>query len=432
MAFDIRKLFGLGAQNLLLQPAQSANGVQNMLMTQPGPTPAPVAPSQAMPAIDPQTTAAVAGPAPVAPQNPVQVAQAAPPSQGFGFGIDADRKAMLNDFFLGLAMGQSPEQSLALGAAQASKGKGERRSTNQTVDWLKKRGLAEDEAKMLASSPSALGEYVQQIYKPKKDDSLINAGGSLYNRETGEWITPPAGASRPTEYGLNLVYGKDKTGKTVAYQLSKDGTYKPFEPPQGIELTPGIVSNDLGTNVITRNKATGEIIDTQKKDVAGQAAEEKFGTSVGEAQAAIPAAEMTANMVGKQIQELKDDPYLDRMVGSFDSRLPNISSDAARVQGRMNQLQGGAFLQARQMLKGGGAITDYEGVKAEDAYARLQVAQNETDYRKALDDFNEAVQIGLRKLQRQAGQVSTTAAAPAQSASGGPVRRYNPETGRIE
>ena len=115
------------------------------------------------------------------------------------------------------------------------------------------------------------------------------------------------------------------------------------------------------------------------------------------------------------------------MLGPVDSLLPNVSEDAARVQGKMNQIQGGAFLQARQLLKGGGAITDYEGQKAEAAFARLAAAQNPEDYKAALDEFNYFVQQGLKKLEAQAAMTSKP-----QDASSGSTYTFNPETGELE
>jgi hypothetical protein len=108
------------------------------------------------------------------------------------------------------------------------------------------------------------------------------------------------------------------------------------------------------------------------------------------------------------------------MLGPMDSRLPNLSSDAARVQGKIDQLKGGAFLQARQMLKGGGAITDYEGQKAEAAFARMSTAQSVEDFNAALDEFNAAVQQGLAKLEAQAGGGVTPAQpqSPRQTSTG--------------
>jgi hypothetical protein len=71
---------------------------------------------------------------------------------------------------------------------------------------------------------------------------------------------------------------------------------------------------------------------------------------------------------------------------------------------RLDQLKGGAFLEARQLLKGGGQITDFEGKRAEAAMARLEVAQDEKAFDAALDDFNAAVQAGVKKLQTRSGR----------------------------
>lgn len=65
------------------------------------------------------------------------------------------------------------------------------------------------------------------------------------------------------------------------------------------------------------------------------------------------------------------------------------------------------------MLRNGGQITEVEGVKAENAMARLRAAQNETDYRSALQDFRDAVETGLAKLEAR----SKATTAPASLAS---------------
>ena len=75
----------------------------------------------------------------------------------------------------------------------------------------------------------------------------------------------------------------------------------------------------------------------------------------------------------------------------------------------MDQLQGTAFLEAYNMLRGGGQITEVEGKKAEAAMARLRTAQSEADYRAALMDFRNAVETGISKLEARAG---TTAFKP--------------------
>ena len=60
-----------------------------------------------------------------------------------------------------------------------------------------------------------------------------------------------------------------------------------------------------------------------------------------------------------------------------------------------------AFMQAREMLKNGGPITDFEGRKAEDAFSRMRAALEKGDqqqYLNALADFEESVAIGYQKL----------------------------------
>jgi len=120
------------------------------------------------------------------------------------------------------------------------------------------------------------------------------------------------------------------------------------------------------------------------------------------AAAAAPGELALFNTIEFQVNDLLNDPYLPNMLGPFQGRLPNVSAEAARVQGKMNQISGGAFLQARQLLKGGGAITDFESRKAEEAFLLMNTAQNEEDFRKAMQNFLDAVRAGLPKLQTAA------------------------------
>jgi hypothetical protein len=126
------------------------------------------------------------------------------------------------------------------------------------------------------------------------------------------------------------------------------------------------------------------------------------GTLGAEAAAAAPGALALFNTIEFQVNDLLNDPYLPNMLGPVQGRLPNVSAEAARVQGKMNQISGGAFLQARQLLKGGGAITDFESRKAEEAFLLMNTAQNEEDFRKAMQNFLDAVRAGLPKLQTDA------------------------------
>lgn len=231
-----------------------------------------------------------------------------------------------------------------------------------------------------------------------------------------------------TEYGLNPIVTQDEQGKYHLFQIPKDGG-KPKEVELPYGWTPQQQYLDTGTGFVPVPKqgtaASTEPVVT--KDVAGKAAETAVGEAAGAAKVALPGASQAAADVAAQVEALKSDPYLPNMLGPVDSRLPNVTADAARVQGKMDQIQSGAFLQARQLLKGGGAITDYEGKKAEEAFARLNAAQNPEDYKAALDEFNYFVQQGIKKLEAQAAM--TDKSAPAEE---GKTYTFNPETGELE
>ncbi len=229
---------------------------------------------------------------------------------------------------------------------------------------------------------------------------------------------------QPT-YGLTPQFGTDANGKTVMMQLGNDGSVKQVALPQGVQFSNKPIVSDAGTHFVLTDPITRQPVGMIPKNVAGAAAEKAVGTAAGEARAQIPGAEGMASQIGRQIDELANDPYLPNMVGPIASHLPNLTSDSARVQSRMDQLSGGAFLQARQMLKGGGAITDFESQKAEAAYARLNSAQSVADYRAALNEFKGAITAGLAKLKAQSGMVpgggqpAGTGGAPASSGQGG-------------
>ncbi|AVH44010.1 hypothetical protein [Agrobacterium tumefaciens] len=227
---------------------------------------------------------------------------------------------------------------------------------------------------------------------------------------------PKAEGLGGSEAGLNLVYGQDADGNTVAFQPLKGGGVRQVEVPAGIKLTPGISSNDLGTTVVTRNSRTGQVIDTREKDVAGAAEQTADGKARSEAKAALPAIQSASDQMLATIDSLANDAYLPNMLGPINSRTPNLTSDAARVQSKMDQINGQTFLQAFNALKGGGAITEIEGQKATEAMARLNTAQSLEDYQAALSELRGVVTRGIANARAKAN--GATAPAGNQTSSG--------------
>jgi hypothetical protein len=86
-------------------------------------------------------------------------------------------------------------------------------------------------------------------------------------------------------------------------------------------------------------------------------------------------------------------------------------TDAADFRALLDQIKGGTFLQAFQSLKGGGAITEVEGRKAEQAIARLATDQTEQGFVDALNELRLIATQAKARAQRKA-QGSTGNAGP--------------------
>lgn len=92
-------------------------------------------------------------------------------------------------------------------------------------------------------------------------------------------------------------------------------------------------------------------------------------------------------------------------------------SPAADFRAVLDQLRGGTFLQAFQSLKGGGAITQTEGTKAEQAIARLDTAQSDAEFIQALQELRDVAASLPVSVQRK-----LMAAGAAQPAAGNIAR----------
>jgi hypothetical protein len=288
--------------------------------------------------------------------------------------------------------------------------KAQTRQTNMTLEAI--RADAPDIAQGIEMGALTAGDgykmYLERR-KAQKGQGIINAGaGNLYNSETGEWLSAPGGGSEGVA-GLVPVWLQDENGNPVLGQMTKDGRVIRSEIDKG--LTP----------VGPYQKG----FEQQRGNAEGKAA--------GEAAGALPGVAQMAQKINAEVEDLKNDSSLSNVLGPWDGRTPAILPGSVRAQSKIDALKGGAFLQARQLLKGGGAITDYEGQKAEAAFARLNQAQSEEDFKQALDEFNFYVQQGLAKLQAQAGQQRMGGGyPPQQQAPQGQRLRFNPATGELE
>lgn len=167
--------------------------------------------------------------------------------------------------------------------------------------------------------------------------------------------------------GANQVSIDNRTGSTIA----------PAKPPNGMTNV-----TDIETGVVTQVPIKGGVV-----DIAAQ----KQVTN--------------ANNALETIDSALNHPGLNAAVGSIDSKFVSLSPDAVAFEAYHDQIKGKAFLAAFESLKGGGQITEVEGLKAEQATARLNLAQDEQDYKKALMDLKSVINDVLKRNQNVLGSI---------------------------
>lgn len=134
----------------------------------------------------------------------------------------------------------------------------------------------------------------------------------------------------------------------------------------------------------------------------------KVGPSIAEIQTSVSAAT-------DLIDDISKDKALPTVTGAIEggggnnvdefgvARRAYYGDAGLSVIQKIAQLQNTAWLAARDMLKGGGAITDYESKKAEGAMARLSRAQGDDEFKAALTDLRDAITEGAKKLEAANG-----------------------------
>jgi hypothetical protein len=84
------------------------------------------------------------------------------------------------------------------------------------------------------------------------------------------------------------------------------------------------------------------------------------------------------------IDDIYKDPALPNVTGMIQGRVPALSQAGTDLVVKIDQLKGKAFLQAFETLKGGGQITEREGLAATKAIARLERQQSPEAYKESL------------------------------------------------
>lgn len=241
------------------------------------------------------------------------------------------------------------------------------------------------------------------------------------NRTTRPFVIEMMKARAKTEggggdLGLSPQYGVDAEGNPVLIQLGKDGRGVKTVLPPGVTLSKEPIKLDAGTHFVLLDPITRQPVGQVEKNNEQAAYETGFGSAAGKAAAerieALPGVLSKADDMMTTIDGILNDPALDVSTGwlSWMQLIPG--TDQYRFGQRALQLQGQAFLQAFESLKGGGQITEVEGAKATQAIGRLSTAQKPEDYRDALNELRSIVNAAKERAQARGG--GNTAPSPVQ------------------
>jgi hypothetical protein len=210
----------------------------------------------------------------------------------------------------------------------------------------------------------------------------------------------------------NITWGRDAAGNWVPMQATRSGELVASRMPPNVQPVP-----------------VPELAEAK-------AAATERGQGQGKAQVDLPAVETNAALINRTLDQVQAAVDANpRMVGGVTGRLPNVTASANEAQSIIDQTSGKVFLQAYQGLRGGGAITEAEGQKAEAALSRLRTTAVGTDaYRRAINDVRVEIQAlaDLARKKAAVGRPAPNAAglAPASAAPQSRPRAVNPSTGQ--
>ena len=325
----------------------------------------------------------------------------------------------------GLGQGQNIQSGLSAGLAavpqakaldreNAEKAKADAKltaQTNATKAWIEQNypqfaHLPVEQAWELATAyekEKISGGSANELPNSVQEFEYARANG--FDGSYMEWLSGKGGA---TERSLTPTYLRDENGNIVIGQLDKGGSVTPSQLPEGYTA--------IDPFAMAGGK-TGATVDAK---------------TVGAARAALPGMETAVSIAQKAFELVRNDEKGRKAWFSQWGALPRGmyvqgGSDLANFQTNAGQTLAQAFSQARETLKGGGPITDYEGKAATEAYSRAESALRQGDeqaYLQAIDDMEAAILAGYQKLVDAAqgdptGGALTRAAPPAPAGNSG-------------
>lgn len=268
-------------------------------------------------------------------------------------------------------------------------------------------------------------------------NSSIQQQDPLYQAQLAQALAGPE-ANPETYFGTGIPI--DNGDGTISYgQFGNQGGFNIPELPDGASFLTPVSQLNTGTEFVDVDKFGNRTGGATSIDNFTPAQDAELGKVIGGAAAQVilelPSTIATTDNMVNSIDGILNDPALDASTGWLSWMQSVPGTDQYRFGQRALQLQGQAFLQAFDSLKGAGQITEVEGAKATQAIGRLSTSQNPADYRQALSELKGIISAAKQRAINSAGQVQlpgNSAIQPQQASPSGNVRVFNPATGRLE
>ena len=274
---------------------------------------------------------------------------------------------------------------------------------------LKKTNLEVDEKKL-------------GIMRERSKDLLQNTSNENFIAHTQEnvrdgLITPQQGQQAIQNY-TNIP--PNQRIAFINQNLAKaEEVYKMQETMRHNRTTEGIAGGHL--TVAQQTLAAANNPELQARLSAAKAGGTETGKATAQAAIALPGAIATGEEAIRKVDELVGAAPVKNAEGKLISAgtkphagfgqavgagIPGLKyipgTSVTDFNKRLEEIQGGAFLQAFNTLKGGGSITEAEGTKATQAINRMSTAQSEKEFNLAAREYQDVLRNGIARAKAKA------------------------------
>lgn len=283
------------------------------------------------------------------------------------------------------------------------------------------------------SPQQALAQALPQMRSPAGMQMALGASkpGDAYTLKPGDIRFGPDGrvlakgaaekaANPEADSPYTLMPGAKRfgpKGDLIADNPRADSStpfFTPLQTPQGVMAFDGRKGTAAPLNIGGQPVVGAQNDPTLQRNLAAaKAGGKEVGEATAQAQIDLPRVINNAQnslglidqMVGSEDGKTPAHPGFESAVGL---RIPGLGmipgTETSNFNALLDQVRGGAFLEAFNSLKGGGQITEVEGKKATDAITRMSNAQSEKEFVKAAREYQQIIKLGVQRAQQKSGQ----------------------------